>query len=158
MIEALGYSASVAVLATFLMRTMLPLRLIAIANNLLFICYAYFAHIPPVLILHIALLPINLLRLLTLRANGRGQAAPFTGLQTSGAAPPRPYTRWFVAGLVGGVICGVGLISVASHAGFAPSLGNGTSLGDNVAPRRVPKGIGNNPPATPALRDPPIRI
>ena len=53
MIDLLGYAASTAVLATFLMRTMLPLRLVAILSNLLFLSYGYLAHVPPVLFLHI---------------------------------------------------------------------------------------------------------
>lgn len=77
MTDALGYAASVAVLATFLMRTMLPLRLVGIASNILFFAYGYFAHIPPVLFLHAALLPINVVRLLALRE--RGASVPLTG-------------------------------------------------------------------------------
>jgi hypothetical protein len=36
MADWLGYAASLAVLATFLMRTMRPLRLVAILSNILF--------------------------------------------------------------------------------------------------------------------------
>ncbi len=67
MLDILGYAASIAVLATFLMRTMLPLRLIAILSNILFLLYGYFAHIPPVLFLHATLLPINIVRLFALQ-------------------------------------------------------------------------------------------
>ena len=67
MTNLLGYAASAAVLATFLMRTMLPLRLVAIASNILFVVYGYLAHIEPVLFLHITLLPINVARLSALR-------------------------------------------------------------------------------------------
>ncbi len=67
MIDLLGYAASTAVLATFLIRTMLPLRLVAILSNLLFLSYGYLAHVPPVLFLHLALLPINVTRLIALR-------------------------------------------------------------------------------------------
>jgi hypothetical protein len=66
MIDVLGYAASSAVLATFMMRTMLWLRLVAIASNLLFIFYGHLAHIMPVLLLHVALLPINFFRLFSL--------------------------------------------------------------------------------------------
>lgn len=66
MIDVLGYAASSAVLATFMMRTMLSLRLVAIASNLLFILYGHLDHILPVLLLHIALLPINIFRLFSL--------------------------------------------------------------------------------------------
>jgi hypothetical protein len=63
MTDIIGYAASIAVLLTFMMRSMLPLRLIAIASNVLFLSYGYLAHIPPVLLLHLALLPINCFRL-----------------------------------------------------------------------------------------------
>jgi len=48
MVDLLGYAASVVVLATFLMRAMLPLRLVAILSNVLFLSYGYLAHVPPV--------------------------------------------------------------------------------------------------------------
>ena len=67
MTDILGYAASIAVLATFLIPTMLPLRLVAIMSNVLFVMYGYTAHIPPVMFLHITLLPINVARLLTMR-------------------------------------------------------------------------------------------
>jgi hypothetical protein len=63
MTDAVGYAASIAVLATFTVRNMLPLRMLAILSNVLFILYGYEAHIHPVLLLHLALLPINLVRL-----------------------------------------------------------------------------------------------
>src|ERR1700712_3036669 len=58
-----GYAASGAVLGTFLMRGMVPLRILAILSNFLFAIYGYAEHIYPVLYLHIALLPINAHRL-----------------------------------------------------------------------------------------------
>jgi len=67
MTDILGYAASIAVLVTFLMPTMLPLRLVAIISNILFVVYGYAAHIPPVMFLHITLLPVNVARLLTMR-------------------------------------------------------------------------------------------
>jgi hypothetical protein len=65
MSDLLGYAASAAVLATFLMRSMVPLRLVAILSNLLFLSYGYVEHIHPVFLLHTALLPINVARLAT---------------------------------------------------------------------------------------------
>jgi hypothetical protein len=67
MITLLGFAASFAVLTTFLMRTVLPLRIVALGSNVLFIAYGYCAHILPVLCLHLALLPINIGRLSELR-------------------------------------------------------------------------------------------
>lgn len=61
--NAVGYIACTLVLATFSMKTMWALRLTAIASNVAFIAYAELAHLPPILILHSVLLPLNLLRL-----------------------------------------------------------------------------------------------
>jgi len=65
-IDLLGYAASASVLATFCMSTMVPLRIIAICSNVLFIGFGAFAHIYPVLTLHIILLPVNIARLVQL--------------------------------------------------------------------------------------------
>jgi CRP/FNR family cyclic AMP-dependent transcriptional regulator len=62
-IELLGYAASAAVLATFCMSTMIPLRIIALGSNILFCAYGYFDHLYPVLVLHAILFPVNTLRL-----------------------------------------------------------------------------------------------
>lgn len=69
MSDLVGYAASLAVLASFTMRSMVPLRLAAILSNLLFISFGYIADIHPVLLLHTALLPINIARLVTLWRN-----------------------------------------------------------------------------------------
>jgi CRP/FNR family cyclic AMP-dependent transcriptional regulator len=61
--DAVGYFASALVLTTFCQKSMYWLRMTAIASNFAFMAYGYLAHLPPVLGLHIVLLPINLLRL-----------------------------------------------------------------------------------------------
>ena len=61
--EPVGYLASLLVLATFCMRDMVSLRVVAIASNFAFIAYGALAGISPVLLLHVVLLPVNLLRL-----------------------------------------------------------------------------------------------
>jgi hypothetical protein len=61
--EALGYVASVLVLAAFCMKEMIPLRIIALASNLSFIAYATALGLTPILLLHILLLPMNGCRL-----------------------------------------------------------------------------------------------
>ncbi len=74
--ESLGYVASLLVLATFCMRDMVTLRVLAIASNVAFVGYAALAHIHPVLLLHALLLPMNLWRLIeALRERGRAGAA-----------------------------------------------------------------------------------
>ncbi|HYD08333.1 MAG TPA: cyclic nucleotide-binding domain-containing protein, partial [Reyranella sp.] len=65
--EIFGYIASILVFATFYMRTMVPLRLVAIGSNVAFITYASIEGLAPILILHCALLPLNVLRLVQLR-------------------------------------------------------------------------------------------
>jgi CRP/FNR family cyclic AMP-dependent transcriptional regulator len=65
--EIAGYGASLLVFATFYMRGMLTLRMIAIASNAAFIAYALRDGLMPVLLLHSALLPLNLVRLFELR-------------------------------------------------------------------------------------------
>jgi CRP/FNR family transcriptional regulator, cyclic AMP receptor protein len=66
-IDVLGYAASVMVLATFCVSTMLLLRLLAIGSNMLFIGFGARAHIYPVLLLHLILLPVNVVRLMQLQ-------------------------------------------------------------------------------------------
>ena len=61
--DLLGYAAAAMVLVTFLAQTMTTLRAIAIASNVLFISYALVAWLPPVLVLHALLLPLNAWRL-----------------------------------------------------------------------------------------------
>jgi CRP-like cAMP-binding protein len=45
------------------MNTMIPLRVIALASNVLFMAYGYADHLYPVFFLHAILLPVNALRL-----------------------------------------------------------------------------------------------
>ena len=61
-IEAAGYLASALVLATFCMKTMIPLRCAAICSNVAFIVYGFYDNVYPVLILHGILLPLNIWR------------------------------------------------------------------------------------------------
>jgi CRP/FNR family transcriptional regulator, cyclic AMP receptor protein len=62
-IEILGYVGAVFNVATYSMRTMVPLRIFAITSNLIFITYAAIAGVWPILILHAVLLPLNAWRL-----------------------------------------------------------------------------------------------
>jgi hypothetical protein len=63
-IDLIGYAACVSVFATFCMSEMVPLRIVAIFSNVLFAAFGALAHIHPVLVLHIVLLPVNLVRLI----------------------------------------------------------------------------------------------
>jgi CRP/FNR family transcriptional regulator, cyclic AMP receptor protein len=62
-----GYAAAVLVFCTFYMRTMLPLRAMAIASNVAFLAYAIPLGLWPIVILHGLLLPLNIRRLLQIR-------------------------------------------------------------------------------------------
>jgi CRP/FNR family transcriptional regulator, cyclic AMP receptor protein len=66
-INLVGYAASSVVLATFCMKTMRPLRILALGSNVLFIAYSSLGGLYPVLVLHLALFPINLARLVQLQ-------------------------------------------------------------------------------------------
>src|SRR5215468_8848650 len=61
--EISGYVASTLVLFTFVAKDMRLLRTIAIFSNLAFITYGTIEWLPPVLFLHLALLPLNIVRL-----------------------------------------------------------------------------------------------
>jgi hypothetical protein len=98
--EALGYAASLAVLATFLMQSMFSLRIVAILSNLLFVSYGYRAHIHPVLLLHSALLPINLARLAACRPRHAAGKTPPAHLADPNAGTRR--LAFFALGLVSG--------------------------------------------------------
>ena len=62
-LDLLGFAAAVAVLAGFCMNSIRPLRRLALASNVLFILYGLLAHIYPVFVLHMILMPINLIKL-----------------------------------------------------------------------------------------------
>jgi hypothetical protein len=61
--EILGYIAALLVFMTFSMKTMVPLRTVGIASNVFFIAYGYLNPAYPLLVLHLALLPLNIFRL-----------------------------------------------------------------------------------------------
>jgi len=61
--DFVGYAAAVLVFATFWMKTMIPLRVLGLASNVLFIGYGYLAGAYPPLVLHVLLLPLNVMRL-----------------------------------------------------------------------------------------------
>ena len=66
-VDIVGYAAAVAVLGSFCMTTIVPLRILAVVSNLLFGTYGIMAHLYPVFLLHSILLPINLFKLVRLQ-------------------------------------------------------------------------------------------
>jgi hypothetical protein len=65
--EASGYLASFLVFSAFYMKSMVPLRFVAIGSNVAFIVYGLLGGLHPVLLLHLVLLPLNVVRLLQVR-------------------------------------------------------------------------------------------
>ena len=88
--EISGYAASTLVLFTFVAKDMRLLRTIAIFSNLAFITYGTIEWLPPVLFLHLVLLPLNIVRLAgVVRATPSTSDLPqpddVMGVQTLGA-------------------------------------------------------------------------
>ena len=87
-IEMAGYLASALVLATFCMKTMIPLRAAAICSNFAFLVYGYYEDVYPVLVLHAILLPLNSWRAFQmLRLIKRVEAASKGDLSTDWLRP-----------------------------------------------------------------------
>ncbi len=63
-VQLLGYLAVSLMFSTFYMKNMIPLRIVGIISNIVFIAYTSQAGIWPILLLHSALLPMNSLRLM----------------------------------------------------------------------------------------------
>ena len=61
--QSIGYIAALLVLISFWMKTMIPLRVVGIASNVVFIVYGYLGAVYPPLVLHLVLLPLNVARL-----------------------------------------------------------------------------------------------
>ena len=78
-----GWLASGLVFATFCAKRMLPLRALAITSNLAFISYGYTDALWPIVVLHAAMLPMNVIRFREAFLAARG--AP---TRRAAAAPP----------------------------------------------------------------------
>ncbi|MGY4624782.1 hypothetical protein [Bradyrhizobium sp. USDA 4486] len=70
-VEVAGYIASSLVFLTFYMRRMVPLRLVALCSNVAFLTYACALHLAPIAILHGALIPVNIVRLIGALREGK---------------------------------------------------------------------------------------
>ena len=62
-IDALGYFGALLTIGTYSMKTMIPLRIVGLCANGIFIFYGYFAPAYTQLLLHAVLLPLNAVRL-----------------------------------------------------------------------------------------------
>lgn len=77
--QLVAWAASGLVFMSFFMKTIMRLRAVAIASNVMFIGYAFmglhfgvFDKVLPILVLHMALLPLNILRLRQIQVTIRG--------------------------------------------------------------------------------------
>jgi CRP/FNR family cyclic AMP-dependent transcriptional regulator len=88
MADGFGYLAAVLVIASSSMRTMVPLRVLSIASNLVFIVYGLAAGLLPILFVHGVLLSINSIRLFQLQRLVRSvKAATRSDLALDGLLP-----------------------------------------------------------------------
>ena len=96
--DLLGYAAAVLVLITFVAQSMRTLRALAIASNLAFIAYALMATLPPVLVLHLVLLPLNAWRLWQ-ASRTRPSSPPVARTEPPCGVLPAPKLASFRAGI-----------------------------------------------------------
>lgn len=86
--ELLGWAAAALTVLTFYCRDMVRLRLFGLLANIAFVSYGLSAGLAPVLVLHLALIPINLTRLLRDRRGpllmATGDTAPLTNCPPAG--------------------------------------------------------------------------
>ena len=66
-VEILGWIAASLTLVAFSMKTMMPLRIIALSASVFFVLYGIFTASYLIMALHLALVPFNLFRLIQLR-------------------------------------------------------------------------------------------
>ncbi len=78
----IGYIASAMVLLTFITKDMRKLRFIGILSNVAFIGYGALAWLPPILCLHLLLLPLNIVRLMELQKTTSVPALDNTAIAT----------------------------------------------------------------------------
>ncbi len=98
--EFAGFVASILVFITFYMKTMVPLRIIGICSNVAFITYALLDGLVPILILHSALLPLNIFRLHQILKLVREVREAARGELALEALLPFMTRQWFAAGEV----------------------------------------------------------
>ncbi len=80
--EVPGYLGALFVIASFVVRTMIPLRALSAASNLCFMVYAFYDAQYPMLFLHSTLLPLNVLRMVQMMKLVRRVRSAAQGNQT----------------------------------------------------------------------------
>ena len=72
LVDAVGFGAALMTLATFAQKRMVPMRSTALAANVLFISYGALGAFYPVPVLHLILLPLNVMRILEQKSREPG--------------------------------------------------------------------------------------
>ena len=96
--SAIGFIASGLVLATFGMKDMVNLRIVAICSNIAFIIYGIVLDLPPVLILHVMLLPLNCWRLMGLLKHRSAMTVDHRSVSVRTVADPLTDERLAIGG------------------------------------------------------------
>ena len=79
LVDIVGFGAAAATMATFAQTRFVPMRVLAIAANFLFISYGTLGAVYPVMLLHVMLLPVNVWRLAMHVRPGRKSLRPEHG-------------------------------------------------------------------------------
>lgn len=74
-IEAVGYAGTALTIVAYGMRNLVPLRIAGILSSVAFLAYGLLTHSYPLVLMEATLLPINLFRLIELRADRRVEGA-----------------------------------------------------------------------------------
>jgi CRP/FNR family transcriptional regulator, cyclic AMP receptor protein len=81
--QLMGWCAAALVLTSFYLKTMIPLRMVAMVSNAVFIAYGLQVGATPIVVLHALLFPLNAVRLFQMRAltrkvrsSSRGRMSP----------------------------------------------------------------------------------
>ena len=74
-VECIGYGGTLATVATYSMRNIVPLRIAGILSSLFFICYALLVGVWPMLVTEMVIQPINCWRLYQVLRPARASAA-----------------------------------------------------------------------------------
>jgi hypothetical protein len=142
--QFLGWLAAALTLATFVCRDMRQMRLLALAANAAFIGYGAAAQLLPVLMLHLALVPVNLWRLnQALRPVSPEDAAPSPTLRAR-ARPTRcrQPRSWRAAARSMPCIQGLATEPRLIDSGYGP-----LSSCASAAAKTLPAAVGSTPSA-----------
>ena len=97
-VEAVGYLGTLLTLGTYSMKTMTRLRAVGIAANVIFVVYGALAAVYPTLVLHLLLLPLNIVRLRQMLALVRQVRQAAQGDLTMAWLRPFTHKRQYASG------------------------------------------------------------